>query len=181
MSRRWLLALFALAIGGCTCPPAEARLKGFAPAKEYQDAIKQCEAYGDCAPLCVNLFLLDTAQAVVEHCTITHVDDLGASVTGLVEYDNVCAVDEGDFVIGADGTWVDDGGDDGTVDDGSGDGTTTDGSGSDGSDDGTVDDGGGDDGSTGDDGGDDGGGDDGGDDGLAPHHHQLNPVTGSRA
>jgi hypothetical protein len=179
MSRRWLLALFALAVGACTCPPAEAELKAFAPAKIYQDAIKQCEAYGNCDSLCISLFSLDTSRAAVEHCAITHVDDTGASVKGLIQYDNVCAAD-GDFVIGDDGSYVDDGGDDGTVDDGSNDGTTDDGSNDGTTDDGSNDSGGSDDGSTGDDGGDDGGGDDGS---FAPKHHQVvkHQPTGSRA
>ncbi|HEV7557747.1 MAG TPA: hypothetical protein VGO00_19915 [Kofleriaceae bacterium] len=160
MSRTWLLALVGVWLAACACPPDKRELKAFAPAKIYQDDIKQCEAYGNCDSLCIRLFSLDPSNDIVDHCTITHVDDTGVAVTGLIEVDNVCAAD-GDLVIGDDGDYVDDGGDSG--------------------DDGTVDDGGGDDGSTGDDGGgDDGGGDDGS---FAPKHHQVakHPLTGSRA
>jgi hypothetical protein len=180
MTNRWLLALLALSVGACVCPPDRREMRAFASAQAYQDDIKRCEGFGDCDPLCIHLFRLDN-DATVDRCRLVNVSDLGVNVQARVTYVNTCAAD-GDFVIDDDGYVIDDGsssddcsgycsGDDdgGGYDDGSD--TGDDGGGYD---DGGDTGGGDDTGDTGDDGGDTGGGgDDGGDDGgdfkPAPH------------
>src|SRR5262249_53696407 len=106
MTNRWLPAL--LVMSACTCPPERLELRGFASAKAYQDAIKSCEAYGDCDPLCFAVFQLGDG-ATVDRCRLTQVSDLGANVLAQVTYTNTCAA-EGDFVIDDDGYVIDDGG-----------------------------------------------------------------------